>query len=79
MTNAQNKRGDALQALYVKYPSDQMFSRKTLAADIRALSILGRTEHWRGRIEQWAQMVEDIENTLIWAYQQGSVYAAYAI
>lgn len=79
MTKSEARRGDALQALYVKFPSGEMISRTDLAAAIRALAPLGRTERWQYAIESWALIVLDITANLVWAYQQYSVFAAYAI
>jgi len=53
--------------------------RATLAADIRALTTLGRTERWTAAVEGWALEVEgSTEETYRWAFDQFGIWASYA-
>lgn len=52
--------------------------RTVIAAIIREyLAPLGRTERWSASVEGWARMVE-AEDSLEWAFLQGSIWAAHA-
>lgn len=86
---AKNRRYEAIGMLVELYlPSDngdapyEMNCNDTaaIAANIRKLAQLGRTDRWLGRIEQWARMVESSADArdLRWAFLQGLVYVNYA-
>lgn len=60
-----------------------------IAANIRKLAALGRTERWRAAIDRWAAMVEETPQEapwpedgrrqyLRWAFLQGAIYAGHA-
>lgn len=59
-------------------PSAIYFYRDEVAAEIRALSSLGRTERWQSRVENWASMVEksDAESAHYY-FIQWSVWATH--
>jgi hypothetical protein len=87
-SNAVEKRYAAIGALVERYlpkATEYTLPEGTkavdIAADIRDLSGLGRTDRWKGTVEQWASMVEerpeDIKH-IEWAIRQGCVYAGYA-
>jgi len=53
--------------------------RDALAADIRALDSLGRTDRWKNSIERLAVEVEtSTPETFKWAFDQHMVWACYA-
>lgn len=53
--------------------------REGLAAVIRTLAPLGRTERWTSAVEDWAVKVEtSTDETFQWAFDQFGVWAAYA-
>lgn len=54
-------------------------NRVWIAERIRTLLPLGRTDRWQGRVEGWAQMVEEEGNPLDWAFLQGAVYVNFEI
>lgn len=51
--------------------------RDEIAAKIRELSALGRTQRWADAIETWAVLVET-EESLEWSFLQGSIWASHA-
>lgn len=53
-------------------------SREQIATWIRELAPLGRTERWAVAVENWAVLVET-EESLEWAFLQGSIWASYAV
>jgi hypothetical protein len=50
-----------------------------IAALIRDLAPLGRTDRWKDAIEAWASLVEDQEDEkgLRWAFFQGGIWAGH--
>lgn len=52
--------------------------RTEIAAMIRELAPLGRTERWATAVETWAVLVEDTENPVEWAFFQGGIWASHA-
>ena len=54
-------------------------SREDLAAHIRTLTPAIRSSFWREAVERWANLVEDTENDVHWAYFQGSVWFSYDV
>jgi hypothetical protein len=51
--------------------------RAEVAAMIRDLAPLGRTDRWKTRIAQWAEAVET-EAAFQWAFDQYGIWACYA-
>ncbi len=87
MSKASDKRFDAIQAVndavvtVGENKTGQVWrttNRTEIAAMIRELSSLGRTERWTAAIEQWARMVEDYSDDFQWAFFQGSIWAGHA-
>lgn len=54
-----------------------LLTREEIAAAIRELAKLGRTDRWLNAVEGWAVMVET-EDSLEWAFLQGSIWTGYA-
>lgn len=54
-------------------------TRTEIAARIREIAKLGRTDRWRNAVEAWALMIEDDSQPLEWAFLQYGVYAAHAV
>jgi len=54
-------------------------TRTEIAARIREIASLGRTDRWRNAVEAWALMIEDDSQPLEWAFLQYGVYAAHAV
>lgn len=52
-------------------------TRTEIAARIRNLAKLGRTDRWQAAIEGWAVAVET-EDSLEWAFLQYSIWASHA-
>jgi hypothetical protein len=59
--------------IYVNTPE----SRAKIAAFIRTLAPMGRTEIWQNNVEAWAQVVED-EKDFQWGFIQYSIYTGHA-
>lgn len=54
-------------------------NREALAADLRDLAPLGRTDRWQAAVESWAAAVEEsTPETFRWAFDQHGVWACYA-
>lgn len=52
--------------------------REQIAAAIRELAPLGRTDRWHAAVESWALLVLDTDNDMPWAFFQGSIWTGYA-
>jgi hypothetical protein len=92
-TKAAEKRFAAINALvtdvrYVKHVegamptvvwTQQHAARAVVAAAIREMLPLGRTERWQDAVAAWAREVEaSTEETFRWAFDQFAVWACYA-
>ena len=68
---------DKINATYVDHKLTM--PRADVAAEIRTLAGLSKSPRWIAAVEQYAILVEDTDNSLPWAYMQGSVWFSYAV
>lgn len=83
MTKPHDRRFAAIDATVSQFLNDEYqlradVARETVAAAIRPLADLGRSNHWFNAVRTWESMVLDTEFQLGWALLEGSTRAVHA-
>jgi hypothetical protein len=86
MTETQQRKMDAIQAMHRELAADGKLSERSpikVADRIRSLAPVCNSPKWRDALERYAQFVlvntADNPDLLDWAYSQGSVYFGYEV
>ena len=77
MSNAQDRRLEAIGSITKLWYESRDGSRDFWADRIGKLMPLGRTERWRDGVDGWVALVTDTDNPLNWAIIQGAIFMGF--